>query len=123
MFCFKFGAIFMHDLAPGPWPPTGVNISRQRNEAGTILLPPVHDHRIVVHATGATWSTCRATGRRHLRPRGDIDLVPAGEEGGYEAATASEAIEIRHAPSVLERGAREVGRGVGGLGLEVRHIF
>jgi AraC family transcriptional regulator len=113
----------MHDLSPCLWPPAGVSISRQRNEAGTILLPPVHDHRIVVHASDATWSTCRATGTRHLRRRGDIDLVPAGEEGGYEAATASEALEIRLAPSVLERVAHEMGRGGKRSGLEARHIL
>jgi AraC family transcriptional regulator len=123
MFCFKVGAIFMHDLSFRLHSPASVSISRQCNEAGTILLPPVHDHRIVVHASAATWSACRATGTHHLRRRGDIDLVPAGEEGGYDAATASEALEIRLAPGVLERVAHEMGRGGGRSGLEVRHIL
>jgi AraC family transcriptional regulator len=123
MFCYKFGAIFMRDLSPGLCPSASVSISRQCHEAGTILLAPVRDHRIVVHSSDATWSTCRATGTRHLRRRGDIDLVPAGEEGGYEAATASEALEIRLAPDVLERVAHEMGRGGGRSGLEARHIL
>jgi AraC family transcriptional regulator len=54
MFCFKFGAIFMRDLSPGLCPSASVSISRQCHEAGTILLAPVRDHRIVVHSSDAT---------------------------------------------------------------------
>src|ERR1700741_4689745 len=107
MFCFKLEQLFMHDFSTAMWAPSGVSVSRRRNEAGPILLLPLHDHRIVVHATMATWSACRVTGTRYLRRKGDIDLVPAGEEGGYEAETACEALEIRLAPSVLERVAYE----------------
>lgn len=108
----------MHRLSATPWPLPGIRVSVRHDEAGPILLPPVHDHRIVVHTSRATWSTCRATGRRHLRREGDIDLVPAGEDGGYDAATACEALEIRLAPDFLEHVAREVGRGGGRAGLE-----
>jgi len=97
--------------------------SRQRNEAGTILLPR---STIIV---GRACQRCDLVhvqselARVILRRRGDIDLVPAGEEGGYEAATASEALEIRLAPSVLERVAHEMGRGGKRSGLEARHIL
>lgn len=113
----------MHDLSAAMWAPAGVAVSLRHNEAGSILLPALHDHRIVVHASGATWSTCRSTGTRHLRREGDIDLVPAGEEGGYEAETACKALEIQLAPSVLEGVAYEMGRGRRRLGLEARHIL
>jgi AraC family transcriptional regulator len=112
----------MHDLSSGHWP-ASVGVSRRRDEAGAILLPPIPDHRIVVHASVATWTTCRATGTNHLRQSGDIDLVPAGEEGGYEAAAACEALEIRLTPNVLERVAQEAGRGGGRASLEARHLL
>ncbi len=57
----------MHDLSGAMQPPIGVSILRQSYRSGRIVLPPVRDHRIVVHASVATWSTCRTTGTRHLR--------------------------------------------------------
>ncbi|RCS21812.1 AraC family transcriptional regulator [Phyllobacterium salinisoli] len=112
----------MYDLRSGHQP-ASAGVSRRRDEAGPILMLPIPDHRIVVHASAATWTRCRATGTKHLRQIGDIDLVPAGEEGGYEAAAACEALEIRLTPHVLERVAREAGRGGGRAGLEARHIL
>ncbi|TGQ52328.1 AraC family transcriptional regulator [Mesorhizobium sp. M1C.F.Ca.ET.193.01.1.1] len=105
-----------------PWAPASVSVSRERHEAGTIVLPPVSDHRIVVHASPETWSFCTITGTRHLRREGDIDLVPAGEEGGHAAETAYEALEIRLAPQVLEQAAFEMGSGRRS-GLDMRHIM
>jgi AraC family transcriptional regulator len=113
----------MRELTAEFWPPRGVDISRRRNEPGPIVLPPIHDHRIVVHASVATWSTCRATGKRHLRRNGDIDVVPSGEEGGYDAATASEALVIRFSPGLLERVANEMELGGGRSQLETRHLL
>jgi AraC family transcriptional regulator len=123
MFRFQFEATFMRDLSAAMWPPAGVSVLQQHNKSGSILLPPLRDHRIIVHTSGATWSTCRVTGTRHLRRAGDIDLVPAGEEGGYEAETACKALEIQLAPSVLERVAYEMGHGGRRSGLEMRHIM
>ncbi|NEI72231.1 helix-turn-helix domain-containing protein [Rhizobium lusitanum] len=113
----------MHDLTGSTWPPIGVSVSPRRNEAGPILLPPIDHHRIVVHTSRKTWSICLAAGTRHLRQEGDIDLVPAGEEGGYEAETACEALEIRLAPAVLQRVAHEMGRGDRQSRFETRHIL
>jgi AraC family transcriptional regulator len=95
----------------------------RHNEPGPILLPPINDHRIVVHASRETWSRCLAAGTRHLRQEGDIDLVPAGEEGGYEADVACDALEVRLAPGVLDRVAHEMGHGGRRSGLETRHIL
>jgi AraC family transcriptional regulator len=105
------------------WPTTGVSVSLRHNEAGLIVLPPVEDHRIVVHASPQTWSTCTVAGTRHLRREGDIDLVPAGEAGGYRAETACKALEVRLAPGVLERVAYEMGRSGGRSTLDLRHIL
>lgn len=104
-------------------PTADASVARQRNTAGPILLPPIPDHRIIVHASLRTWTTCRTTGTSHLRRRGDIDLVPAGEEGGYDAATDCKAIEIRLAPHVVERVAMEMGHGGGRTGLATRHLL
>lgn len=101
----------------------GTSVARQRNTAGPILLPPIPDHRIIVHASLRTWTTCRATGTSHLRRHGDIDLVPAGEEGGFDAASDCEALEVRLAPHVVERAAMEMGHGGGRTGLATRHLL
>jgi AraC family transcriptional regulator len=107
----------MHDaFAP-------ISVARRRDPAGSILLPPIAQHRIIMHASPSTWSICRMTGTRHLRRQGDIDLVPAGEEGGYDATTACSALEIRLAPLTVERVAHEMGRGSGRSGLETRHML
>src|ERR1700722_1458918 len=113
----------MLEFASRPWPTPSLSILRKRNEAGSIVLLPVADHRIIVHASTANWSTCRQSGTRHLRRRGDIDAVPAGEEGGYDAAAAHEVLEIRLSPNLLERVADEVGKGGGRRGLEIRHMM
>lgn len=101
----------------------GIGVVRHRSEAGPILLAPIDAHRIVIHASRATWSTCLASGTHHLRRSGDIDLVPAGEAGGYDAASACESLEIRLAPAVLERAALELGQGGGRSALAMRHML
>lgn len=113
----------MRLLSPGPWPSAGVSVSRLQSEPGPMLLRPVYDHRLMVHASYRTRSTCRATGTQHLRRLGDIDVIPSGEEGGYDAATACDTLEIRIAPGLVERVADEIGRGGGQLALEARHLL
>jgi AraC family transcriptional regulator len=105
------------------WPPTGVSVSRVRNEPGPVLLPPVREHRIFVHASTATRSVCRQTGTQHLRRPGDIDIVPSGEEGGYDAAAACEVLVIRLAPRLLARVANEMGLRGGQYSLPLRHLL
>ncbi|RAZ92833.1 AraC family transcriptional regulator [Mesorhizobium hawassense] len=99
-----------------------ISILPRHDRAGPILLSPIEDHRIVVHASRETWSLCMTSRGRHLRRQGDIDLVPAGEEGGYQAETACEALEIRLAPQVLEHAAFEMESGRRS-GLDMRHIM
>lgn len=102
------------------WPPGGVSIASYRHAAGPIVLLPSPEHRIVVHASPATWTVCHDTGSRHLRRDGDIDLVPAGETGGYLAEAACAALEIRLAPGMLRLVAAEMGQDRSGLGM--RHM-
>ncbi|TGV75950.1 AraC family transcriptional regulator, partial [Mesorhizobium sp. M00.F.Ca.ET.149.01.1.1] len=63
-------------------------------EAGVHRLPRASHHRVMVHASAATRSYCYQVGRYFVRRAGDIDLVPAGEEGGFEAETPFETMEI-----------------------------
>lgn len=113
----------MHDVSFGNLQPAGVSVARRWSEAGPILLAPIHNHRIMVHASMATWSICRETGTRHLRQSGDIDIVPAGEAGGYDAVAPCEALEIRLSPSIVARVASEIGRKDAQSGLATRHIL
>ena len=52
-------------------------------EAGVHRLPRAPHHRVMVHASAATRSYCNQVGRYFVRRAGDIDLVPAGEEGAF----------------------------------------
>ncbi|TIW63464.1 MAG: AraC family transcriptional regulator, partial [Mesorhizobium sp.] len=78
-------------------------------EAGAFRLPRAHHHRIMVHASAATHSYCSDVGRHFLRRAGDIDFVPADQEGGFEAETAFRTIEVRLPSALLEDVARQVG--------------
>ncbi len=111
----------MHDPSVPAWPPTGVTIAARHRAPGPVLLAPAGEHRIMVHASPATRSACRETGQQHLRRLGDIDIVPAGEAGGFDAEAAHDALEICLARGVLDRVAAEVGRA--GVRLETRHLL
>ncbi|HEX8661011.1 MAG TPA: hypothetical protein VF686_04030, partial [Brevundimonas sp.] len=84
-----------------PSPSARVLGLRRRMGPGPAVHAPIADHRIIVHASAATWSACRASGASHLRRRGDIDLIPGGEEGGFDAQASWEELEIRIAPELV----------------------
>ncbi|MBB3659906.1 AraC family transcriptional regulator [Rhizobium sp. BK650] len=102
---------------------SAVSIVPRCDEAGTIRLPPIGEHRIVVHASSATWSVCMETGARHLRRAGDIDLVPAGETGGFVAEAICRSLEVRLPPNVLQRAADENGHVGRRASLHMRHVM
>jgi AraC family transcriptional regulator len=101
----------MNPLSTARPPDAGLGFSRRHDAAGPIVLQPIAEHRILVHASAATWSACLAGGGRHLRREGDIDLLPAEEQGGFASESACETLEIRLAPSLLERAADDLRRG------------
>jgi AraC family transcriptional regulator len=117
-----FAGTFMNAFSPvspaGAW----VSFSRRHDAAGRLLLQPIADHRILVHASAETWSACLASGARHLRRAGDIDLLPADETGGFASETACETLEIRLAPSLLERVSDDMRRG-NRVHFQTRHIL
>ncbi|MGX5805538.1 helix-turn-helix transcriptional regulator [Bradyrhizobium sp. Arg314] len=53
---------------------------------------------------------------------GDIDLVPSGATGGFDAETAYLALDICLSPDLLDRVGAEIGRIAGGNRFEMRHI-
>jgi AraC family transcriptional regulator len=91
-------------------------------EAGVHRLPRAPHHRIMVHASAATRSYCNQVGRYFVRRAGDIDLVPAGEEGGFEAETPFDTMEIVLPPALMERVAAELGGGTRAR-LDTRHLL
>jgi len=92
-------------------------------EAGVHRLSRAPHHRIMVHASAATRSYCNQVGRYFVRRAGDIDLVPAGEEGGFEAETAFDTIEIVLQPALMERVATELGERALAARLDTRHLL
>lgn len=79
-----------------------VGVSRRTAPAGTILDEADGRHLIVVHASRATWTTCRADGSRHLRRRGHVDVIPAGTTGGFVAASPCTSLILSLAPDVFD---------------------
>jgi AraC family transcriptional regulator len=100
-----------------------VKLASRRIEAGAHRLARAPHHRIMVHASAATRSYCSAVGRYFVRRAGDIDLVPAGEEGGFEAETAFDTIEIGLQPALMERVAAELGGKALIPRLDTRHLM
>jgi len=83
-------------------------VSLRRVDAGAYRLPPTDHHRILLHRSAHTRSYCRTVGKYFVRRDGDIDLVPAGEAGGFEAETAFDTLEIRLAPDRFDRIAADL---------------
>jgi AraC family transcriptional regulator len=113
----------MLQVSREPWPPAGVSVARLSTEAGPIHVPAAFEHRLLVHASRSTWSVCRESGGRFLRRRDDIDIVPAGEQGGYDAETPCDMLELRIRPGLIERVAEEAGRLTPRSGLQPRHML
>lgn len=86
-------------------------------------MPAAFEHRLLVHASRSTWSVCRESGERFLRRRGDIDIVPAGDQGGYDAETPCDMLELRIRPGLIGRVAEEAGRPAPRSGLQPRHML
>ncbi|WP_315832118.1 AraC family transcriptional regulator [Bradyrhizobium prioriisuperbiae] len=105
-----------------PWS-TAVSIASTHGEPGSHPLPAIDAHRIRVHLSPATRSFCRETGYPALREVGDIDLIPSGTAGGFDAETAYESLEIRLSPTVLDRVAAEIGRPASAGAFEMRHML
>lgn len=113
----------MDSLSTQIWPPVGVSVGRLANGAGPIRLAPVFEHRLLVHASPATWSVCRESGQRFLRQHGHIDIVPSGEEGGYDAETSCATLEVRVTPGLIDRVAEETDRPLPRSALQPRHML
>ena len=109
-------------LAPARSPSDIAMVSRHI-EAGVHRLSRAPHHRIMVHASAATRSYCNEVGRYFVRRAGDIDLVPAGEEGGFEAETPFDTIEIVLQPALMERIAAELGGRVRAPRFATRHLL
>lgn len=108
-------------LMPNESTHCGIDVSRMK--MGPARPLSTRTHRIIVHESAATWTTCTATGLRHLRRRGDIDIVPSGEAQGFEADTAYDALEIALPPKFLERAMARIGEGRGRSGLQAWHML
>jgi len=72
-----------------------VRLIERAHAAGVVELPPSDEHRIAIHLSTATPTTCLDSGFRCVRRRGDVDIIPAGTRGGYTAHAASRAVELR----------------------------
>lgn len=106
-----------------PQSSSDVTIASRRVEAGVHRLSRAPHHRIMVHASAATRSYCNEVRRYFVRRAGDIDLVPAGQEGGFEAETPFDTIEITLPPAMMEKVAAELGGKARASRLDTRHLL
>lgn len=99
-----------------------VSIASLKIGAGSFLLPEADRHRVAVHASPATRSYCCQVGRHFVRRSGDIDVLAAGELGGFDAESAFDTIILSLPKSLLQDVADSAG--VKGSGrLQTRHLL
>jgi AraC family transcriptional regulator len=108
---------------PLPWPPSGVQLLRRSNAPGPVNLPAIADHRVSLHLSTSTRTFCRETGRGFVRRRGDVDLTPAFEPGGFDAGEDSASLEVRIPVGFLQRIADEAGLAPARAGLATQHLL
>ena len=113
----------MHLQSASPYPDVRVTASSRHVEAGTYRLPKAQHHRIMVHASAATRTYCNDVAKHFIRRAGDVDIVPAGREAGFEAETSFDTLEIRLTPSLLEGVAAELGTGASLRRFDTRHLL
>lgn len=101
---------------------TGITSAATRIEPDSVALEPISDHRIIIHLSAATRSTCLETGDPHLRRAGDIDVIPSGAFGGFVAETPYRSLQIRLAPSILDHAASR-SRQVAAARLKHHHLL
>lgn len=82
----------------------------RHNAVGPVILSARDVHRVSVHASRATPSTCRSSGYRCVREHGDADLTPAGAVGGFDADAACQTLDLEIDPAWLARVAEEIDR-------------
>lgn len=106
-----------------PWPPAGIQVVRRFNPPGRIDLPLIADHRVSLHASACTITTCRESGQRFLRRRGHVDLTPAHCNGGFDADEDYASLDVRIPCGFLQRVAEEMQMRPARAGLEARHLI
>jgi AraC family transcriptional regulator len=85
-----------------------LQVSRRSDPAGAVVLAPIAQHRLSMHLSPCTVTACRDTGKHFTRLRGDIDITPAGEPGGFDAKAPSASLEVRIPAGMLEHVAHEL---------------
>jgi AraC family transcriptional regulator len=106
-----------------PQPSGAITIAARHVEAGRFRLPRADRHRVMVHVSAVTRTYCSHVGKYFVRRAGDIDFVPAGEEGGFEAETSFDALELGLSPALLESVATELEGGADVCRFETRHLL
>jgi AraC family transcriptional regulator len=105
-----------------PWPPAGIQVLRRSNPAGGVHLPAIADHRVSLHLSHRTTTTCRESGRQFVRRRGHADLTPACSTGGFDADDRCDSIEVRLPVGFLARVAEQACATSAAVRMSARHL-
>ena len=97
----------------------GVRVTQEVVPAGAVALAASRDHRVRIHAGAPVAGTCRM--EAFLYQRGDIDLVPAGEDDRWEQEQAATVVLLSLAPELLARAALDLGLDARREALRPRH--
>jgi AraC family transcriptional regulator len=105
------------------WPlQTDLQVSRRTNRPGPVVLVPQPFHRLSMHMSTLTVTTCRETGMRFTRSRGDIDVIPALSQGGFDSHESSASLDVSIPPSALQRLAEEADIPLSRVSLGTEHM-
>ncbi|KHK55421.1 hypothetical protein PI87_13820 [Ralstonia sp. A12] len=105
------------------WPPAGIQVARRFNPPGRIDLPMIADHRVSLHLSARTITTCRESGQRFLRRHGHVDLTPADCSGAFDADEDYAALDVQIPCGFLQRVAQEMQMRPAHAGLQARHLI
>jgi AraC family transcriptional regulator len=98
-------------------PRFGFKVGLHTTPAGVIALAPLPDHLLGMHVGAPIRAACRCGGRmqRRLQIHGDIDVVPAGQEGYWEDELSATVLSLRLSPALMRTAAE-------GLGVESQRV-
>jgi AraC family transcriptional regulator len=86
-----------------------VRLEWRERAAGPVELVAQPEHRVSLHASPSIAAVCRATRLRYRRQPDDVDIAPAGDRGGFDAAGHSRSLDVWIPVALVRRVAEQLG--------------
>jgi AraC family transcriptional regulator len=98
----------------------GVTLLALEAPAGPFIVESTDRLSIILHRSASTRTYCKEIGRHFVRRVNDIDVVPAGEVGGYEAESDFNALMVSIPSWMIEEARGDI---VEKQTLKARHLL